>query len=177
MLKIGWIVKKHQRKTLKFLIFLLLLPHLHAESVSKVVFCYLHIWKRFLAVVGNRDEDNHIWKRRLSRALFSDHWKRRKLFKILSRNMAMIDAHGYDYSHILIVDYRLWDFISEILSYNEVYCIFISAWGLELLVLTRWAIPTASVVERVMDIAPRLFCYGKHINHLFPIAKSGVYRH
>ena len=70
--------------------------------------------------------------------------KPRKLFKILSRSMAMIDAHGYDYSHILIVDYRLWDFISEILSYNEVYCIFISAWGLELLVLTRWAIPRAS---------------------------------
>ena len=28
--------------------------------------------------------------------------------------------------------------------YNEVYCVFISAWGLELLVLTNWAIPTAS---------------------------------
>ena len=92
---------------------------------------------------------------------FSDSWKPRKLFKILSRSIAMIDAHGYDYSHILIVDCRLWNFISEVLSYNEVYCVFISAWGLELLVLTRWAIPRASAVERVMDIAPRLFCYGK----------------
>ena len=141
----------------------------------------MHIGKRSLTVVGNCDEDNHIWKRRLSRALFSDHWKRRKLFKILSRNMAMIDAHGYDYSHNLIVDYHLWNFISEILSYNEVCCVFILAWGLELLVLTRWAIPRASKSGASNGYSLHvLFCYGKHQNILityYQPAQSGVYRH
>ena len=65
-------------------------------------------------------------------------------FSNSSRSMAMIDAHGYENSHYLIVDYRLWNSSSEISSYDKELCVFISAWGLELLVLTRWAIPRAS---------------------------------
>ena len=71
----------------------------------------------------------------------------------------MIDAHGYDNSHTLIVICRLWNIISDILLYNKVYCVVISAWGLELLVLTRWAIPTASVVERVTGNSSTSFLF------------------
>jgi hypothetical protein len=73
----------------------------------------------------------------------------------------MIDAHGYDNSHTLIVICRLWNIISDILLYNKVYCVVISAWGLELLVLTRWAIPTASVVERVTGTVSTSFLLWK----------------
>ena len=55
----------------------------------------------------------------------------------------MIDAHGYDYSHTLIVVCRLWYSIG-------IYCRTIRRIAssyrrgvLKLLVLTRWAIPKA----------------------------------
>lgn len=38
----------------------------------------------------------HIWKRRLSRALFTDSLKAQETLKLQSRNMATIDATGYD---------------------------------------------------------------------------------
>ena len=94
-------------------------------------------------MVGNRIEDNHnMEKAFITRFVSLTLQKLRKLTNS-SRSIAMIDAHGYDYSHILIVVCHLWYSIG-------VYCCTMRCIAssyrrgvLKLLVLTNWAIPKA----------------------------------
>ena len=72
---------------------------------------------------------HHIWKRRISRALFLTTWKRRKL-SYSSKDFATIDAHGY-------VDYGILPFNGQ----DGILHIGVGSW---LLVSTVMGNPTAS---------------------------------
>ena len=99
--------------------------------------------------------------------------KRRKLFKLLSRSIVTdrcpwVWFLAYPYCHLsLMVFHR------RILSHNKVYCVIISAWGLEVARSDNngWLSYDPRNAERVTCNSSTSFLLWKTPKHLLPISQ------